>query len=282
MKRQTFAAFVRGPVFVHWRDNFYVRLLGGCGWAVECAEAPHLASAVTALGFFSAVLVTDSPATYGLAARVLLAGRLGWDPATTDVGSARLRKGTKADSRAAVELAGDPGALALLAERNALDLRFHAAASEVFHAQVVAVLAERVAAKAAGGEGGGATWPLPSAAALEAALASLSGGGGSGGGEDSEGEGSARLFLPAEADRSGFGGHTAACRGEGGMASSGECRDRLLAVRRAAAPGAGPCDALSFKDGQCYLHRTAAADFYSDASMGHLFQRLRPSSPPAR
>jgi hypothetical protein len=35
------------------------------------------------------------------------------------------------------------------------------------------------------------------------------------------------------------------------------------------------CDVLSFKDGQCYLHRAQEAGFYTDASMGHLTQRVR-------
>ena len=35
----TFAAFVLNPGFTHWKTDFYVRLLGGCGWNPSCTAA---------------------------------------------------------------------------------------------------------------------------------------------------------------------------------------------------------------------------------------------------
>ena len=32
----SFAAFVADPRFCHWKGDFYVRVLGGCGWAPQC------------------------------------------------------------------------------------------------------------------------------------------------------------------------------------------------------------------------------------------------------
>lgn len=252
LRRMSFKDFVRDPGFVHWRDNFYVRLVGGCGWEPTCSAA-HLDSAVQALSFFSAVLITDSKETYSVGSRLVLARRLGW--ASADVSSAAVRKGTHVDSRAGAELAGDPFAWARLSALNALDLHFHAAATATFRRQVVGCVAEVLA------DPSGLPSGLPSVAELAAALGQQ----GSAVGWDQASKNSG-LAAP-EADRSGFGGHTAVCKGEGGM-SLEECRARLLAVRRA-------CDGLSFKDGQCYLHRTSGAGFYTDASMGHLFQRFK-------
>jgi hypothetical protein len=94
-------------------------------------------------------------------------------------------------------------------------------------------------------------------------------------------------FLPSEFDRSGFGGHTELCKGVGGM-DINECRKRLIELASSSPSSSSSstrssmssklCDALSFKDGQCYLHRTKGSpDFYTDVSMGHQFQRLKPS-----
>jgi len=51
----SFGSFLRAPGFVHWRSEFYVRLLGGCGWLPQCSSEEHLALAVRTLDFFSAV-----------------------------------------------------------------------------------------------------------------------------------------------------------------------------------------------------------------------------------
>ena len=109
---------------------------------------------------------------------------------------------------------------------------------------------------------------LPTVAELATVLATplrRTDGGGTSGGTSEDG---VKGFLAPEVDRSGFGGHTSTCKGEGGM-SLDECRQHLLSVR-------GACDGLSFKDGQCYTHKTTAAGFYTDTSMGHLFQKLMP------
>jgi hypothetical protein len=73
-------------------------------------------------------------------------------------------------------------------------------------------------------------------------------------------------------DRSGFGGHNAFCKGYGGM-SLEKCELKLLSVRTEGG-GGGNCDALSYKDGQCYVHNSKSSDFYSDNSMGHQFLEL--------
>lgn len=51
----SFGTFVRLAGFVHWRSEFYVRLLGNCGWLPHCSSDEHLALALRALDFFSAV-----------------------------------------------------------------------------------------------------------------------------------------------------------------------------------------------------------------------------------
>lgn len=51
----SFGSFLRAPGFVHWRSEFYVRLLGGCGWLPQCSSEEHLALAIRTLDFFSAV-----------------------------------------------------------------------------------------------------------------------------------------------------------------------------------------------------------------------------------
>jgi len=40
---------------MHNKGDFYVRLLGGCGWTIRCEHDPHLNTALKALQFFSAV-----------------------------------------------------------------------------------------------------------------------------------------------------------------------------------------------------------------------------------
>ena len=93
--------------------------------------------------------------------------------------------------------------------------------------------------------------------------------------EEEEAEDVALLFEAAEADRSGYGGHSASCRGLGPMAER-DCRAALLAASRRRPSSSSPsCDALSFKDGNCYLHDSAASDFWTGASPGHRTQRLR-------
>lgn len=53
----SFGSFLRAPGFVHWRSEFYVRLLGGCGWLPQCSSNEHLALAIRTLDFFSAVCI---------------------------------------------------------------------------------------------------------------------------------------------------------------------------------------------------------------------------------
>ena len=72
----SFATFCTGTDFVHWRDSFYVRLLGGCGWKPTCAQADTEA-AVSALDYFSAVLISDDGVSYAAGAKVGRGGH-GW------------------------------------------------------------------------------------------------------------------------------------------------------------------------------------------------------------
>jgi hypothetical protein len=89
------------------------------------------------------------------------------------------------------------------------------------------------------------------------------------------------LSFVEELDRSGFGGHTARCKGVGEQ-SFERCKRSLLEAAAERQEGSQPaCDALSYKDGQCYLHATAATGFYSDASVGHRLLRLTGLSLPS-
>mmetsp|Transcript_44722 Transcript_44722/g.87953 ORF Transcript_44722/g.87953 Transcript_44722/m.87953 type:complete len:377 (+) Transcript_44722:2-1132(+) len=343
LRSLSFRTFVNQTEFVHWKGDFYVRLLGGCGWTIRCEHDPHLNTALKALQFFSAVLITDDPITFSVGARVVLAHKLGWDPAKVDTDGPDHRKGTRVDSRASVELAADPPAFARLAELNRLDLSFHARATELFHSQVVDVLSQglglqgndeqqskRIAFTASttatsiviqqqqpqrqqeqGGGGGeraaDAAASTTVARAVMTTMATpvrvldtiLSSSSLMSSGNDpvaaqefisvsrtwSTRDGdvaNSKFLLPPELDRSGFGGHTGTCKGVGGMDVT-ECRRKLLELTSSYSDFGGStgrgqgCDALSFKDGQCYLHHTqGSVNFYTDASMGHLFQRLRP------
>ena len=69
LKGTSFATFALGTDFVHWRDSFYVRLLGGCGWKPSCTDVDTVA-AVRALQYFSAVLISDDSASYAAGAKV--------------------------------------------------------------------------------------------------------------------------------------------------------------------------------------------------------------------
>ena len=61
------------------------------------------------------------------------------------------------------------------------------------------------------------------------------------------------------------GGHTHKCRGLGDLPVD-DCRRALVVLRPSG------CSALSYKDGQCYLHDVRGAGFYTDVSPGHQIQ----------
>mmetsp|Transcript_20359 Transcript_20359/g.59463 ORF Transcript_20359/g.59463 Transcript_20359/m.59463 type:complete len:375 (-) Transcript_20359:144-1268(-) len=266
-----FADFVEAKAFVHWRSNFYVRLLGGCAWA-HCGEA-HLARATAVLrSYFSVVLVSDDPTTYSFGARVLLSQRLGWEVVDPEPFSSR---GTHSHSCAADELAGAPGALLQLAELNSLDLAFHAAAKSLFHRQLLDALAESKPPRALLRKIASAQQPLVPVAGergdeFVATLSRVIFGVGSAVEEPEASSTEARRLASAltapELDRSGYGGHTKDCRGVGGMPLY-ECRRRLV--------GSSSCTGLSYKDGVCYLHDTTASNFWAGDSPGNQFQRRR-------
>ena len=316
LKGTSFATFVLGADFVHWRDSFYVRLLGGCGWKPTCSDT-DTEVAVSALDYFSAVLISDDSASYTAGAKVhathfeidtvpigppsssrrpvpppssppatpappppahhnylpstrkvLLGRKLGW-PTAQDPSHFQSR-GTHVESRAAQELAAFPAAYAQLVELNRPDLRFHASARERFHADVIAALGG--SDRSGGGDGagrGGHSEGAEMMAGIETvgALDGLLTGGrrGEGSANDITGDWWALALAPPERDRSGFGGHTSTCKGLGDLPLD-DCRRALVELRPSG------CSALSYKDGECYLHAARAAGFYTNASPGHQVQ----------
>jgi hypothetical protein len=77
-KGLTFPQFVRDDAFVHWKSNFYVRLLGGCGFTPQCT-IQHLIAAMDKVStYFSVILMSDDKLAYEYSAEILLKTRLGW------------------------------------------------------------------------------------------------------------------------------------------------------------------------------------------------------------
>ena len=103
-----------------------------------CSESALAAAVARLEGYFSAVLITDSPQAFRVSG-LLLQRTLGWQR-SVDTDSAR--RGTRVESRASVELAAHPEAYAQLGRSNRLDLRFYDRARALFHAQALKLLQE--------------------------------------------------------------------------------------------------------------------------------------------
>ena len=97
----------------------------------QCGAA-HLDLSLSRLeGYFSVVLVADSPALFRQGGQ-LLRQRLGWREWDTD----KSRRGTAVASSAAAELKGDPGAFRRLLAANLLDMRFYERAKTLYEGAV--------------------------------------------------------------------------------------------------------------------------------------------------
>jgi len=103
-----------------------------------CSESALAAAVARLEGYFSAVLLTDSPQAFRVSG-LLLQRTLGWQR-SVDTDSAR--RGTRVESRASVELVAHPEAYAQLGRNNRLDLRFYGRARALFHAQALTLLQE--------------------------------------------------------------------------------------------------------------------------------------------
>ena len=101
------------------------------GRGSQCGAA-HLDLSLSRLeGYFSVVLVADSPALFRQGGQ-LLRQRLGWREWDTD----KSRRGTAVASSAAAELKGDPGAFRRLLAANLLDMRFYERAKTLYEGAV--------------------------------------------------------------------------------------------------------------------------------------------------
>lgn len=282
---------------------------GGCfGNGPLCGEGALAVAAARLEGYFSAVLLTDSPQAFRVSG-LLLQRTLGWRR-SVDTDSAR--RGTRVESRASAELAAFPSAYAQLCRSNSLDLRFYDRARATFHAQALNLLQQAYPPS----DKAGAAALLDAAAlrdlwgllGIDASSSNASGkssrqrinnhgssGLVDGGASAKSGKGHmASLIgkpLPAKPLLHDSGGHlvTVAARSEPLGQLGAVVQDRsgfgghterckglgamgTEACRANLLQHAAVCNQLSYKDGKCFLHDTRAPEFYTDASPGHWTQ----------
>lgn len=124
-------------VTLHYPDNWMTRELLGrsalYGWRRRHLQEADLKAAQARLHLFSAVLLLEAPDS----SLALLRRRFGWRHADGAAWAA-ARTGSRADSRAEGELAGQPEVLAALRRRNALDERLYEYAARLHAAQAAA------------------------------------------------------------------------------------------------------------------------------------------------